>query len=87
MKTMTCNDLGSPCEFTHRGSTADEIIKAQDKHLRDMVSGDDRTHTTAHNEMKRRWRHAVSGMGWYRATERKFAARSEDGVVLGAARD
>ena len=45
MKTMTCKDLGGPCELAHRGNTADEIIKAQDKHLKEMVAGGDRTHT------------------------------------------
>ena len=47
MKTMTCKDLGGPCELAHRASTADEIIKAQDKHLRQMVAGGDHTHTNA----------------------------------------
>ena len=75
MKTMTCRDLGGPCESTHRASSPDEIIKAQDKHLREMVAGGDDTHTSALNEMKGRWRHPVSAMGWYRATKREFAAR------------
>lgn len=87
MKTMTCKDLGGPCEFAHRGSSADEIIKAQDKHLREMVVGGDQTHTTALDEMKRRWRHPLSGMRWYRAAKRKFAARAEDRADLGAVKD
>jgi predicted small metal-binding protein len=29
MKTMTCQDLGGPCDLAHRGESADEIIKAQ----------------------------------------------------------
>ncbi len=74
MKSMTCEDLGGPCEFAHWASSADEIIKAQDKHLREMVAVGDRTHTNALNEMKRRWRHPVSAMGWYLATKREFAA-------------
>ena len=28
MKTMTCKALGGPCEFSHKGGTADELIKA-----------------------------------------------------------
>ena len=86
MKTMTCKDLGGPCEFAHWASSADEIIKAQDKHLREMVAGGDDSHTDALNEMKRRWRHPISGMGWYRATKREFAARLEDPADAGAAR-
>ena len=86
MKTLTCKDLGGPCEFAHRASTADEIIKAQDKHLREMVAGGDHTHTHALDEMKGRWRHPISGMGWYRATKREFAARPEDRADAGAGR-
>ena len=87
MKTMTCKDLGGPCEFAHQGSTADEIIKAQDKHLREMVAGGDQTHTGPLNQMKGRWRHPISGMGWYKATKRAFAALPEDRADADAAAD
>src|SRR5262249_49946751 len=74
MKTMTCKDLGGPCEFLLNGSRADEVIKAQDRHLKDMVGSGDDSHQDAFKEMKGRWRHPISGMGWYRATKRAFAA-------------
>ncbi|MCW2603563.1 MAG: hypothetical protein JWN61_1698, partial [Pseudonocardiales bacterium] len=38
MKTMTCQQLGGPCEFVLEGGTADEVIKAQDRHLKQMVA-------------------------------------------------
>ncbi len=41
MKTMTCEQLGGPCELAHHGETADEVIKAQDRHLNEMVQGGD----------------------------------------------
>lgn len=78
MKTMTCKDLGGPCDFAHQASSADQIIKAQDKHVRAMVAGGDDTHTNALDEMKGRWRHPISGLGWYRSTKRDFAARPDD---------
>jgi len=81
---MTCKDLGGPCEIAHRASTADEIIKAQDQHLRAMAASGDHTHASALNEMKGRWRHPISGMGWYGATKREFAARPEDRADPGA---
>lgn len=84
MKTMTCKDLGGPCELAHQANSADEIIKAQDKHVKAMVAGGDGTHTDALNEMKGRWRHPISGMGWYRATKREFAARPDDRADPGA---
>ncbi len=78
MKTMTCRQLGGPCDFELRGETADEVIKTQDKHLQDAVAGGDQTHAGALGQMKGRWKHPVSGMKWYRNTKRDFAALPED---------
>jgi predicted small metal-binding protein len=79
MKTMTCQQLGGPCGFELRGATADEVIKAQDKHLKDAVASGDDAHRPALDEMKGRWKHPISGMGWYRAAKRDFAASPETG--------
>jgi predicted small metal-binding protein len=78
MKTMTCNQLGGPCDFTLRGNTANEVIKAQDSHLKEMVAKGDETHKSALKEMQARWKKPLSGMGWYRKTKREFAALPED---------
>jgi len=37
MKTMTCERLGGACDLALRGTTADEVVKAQDKHLSDVA--------------------------------------------------
>jgi hypothetical protein len=78
MKTMTCKQMGGPCDLALHGATADEVIKAQDGHLREMVDGGDTAHQPALKEMKGRWKHPISGMGWYRQTKRDFAALPED---------
>ena len=41
MKTMTCQQLGGPCDLALRGASADEVIKAQDSHVREVVAGGD----------------------------------------------
>lgn len=74
MKTMTCRDLGGPCDLRHAGKDANEVIKAQDEHLKAAVAGGDETHREALDEMKGRWKRPVSGMGWYRKVKRDFAA-------------
>jgi predicted small metal-binding protein len=74
MKTMTCQQLGGPCDLELRGSTADEVIKAQDRHLKDMVAAGDTTHEPALTAMKGRWKRPISGMSWYRKVKRDFAA-------------
>jgi len=78
MKTMTCKQLGGPCDLALQGSTADEVIKAQDKHLKEVVANGDHSHETALKQMKGRWKHPISGMGWYKDTKREFAALPED---------
>jgi predicted small metal-binding protein len=78
MKTMTCQQLGGPCDFAHSGATADEVIKAQDRHLKDAVSAGDTAHEEALKAMKGRWRHPKASMGWYKGVKSTFAARPEN---------
>lgn len=78
MKTMTCMQLGGPCEFAHHGETADDVIKAQDRHLNDMVEGGDDVHAPALKDMKGRWKHPIKGMGWYKQAKNDFAALPDD---------
>ena len=34
MKTMTCKDMGGPCDATFQGKKADEVIEAEGRHPR-----------------------------------------------------
>ena len=77
MKTMTCQQLGGPCATPHQGTTADEVIKAQDRHLRDVVAKGDADHEKALKEMKGRWKNPIKGMGWYKKAKADFAALPE----------
>ena len=81
MKTMTCRQLGGACDLVHRGDDANEIIHAQDRHLRDAVAAGDRDHEQALSEMKGRWKRPVSGLKWYRKVQRDFAALPVDAAV------
>ena len=78
MKTMTCKQLGGPCDQRHQGQSADDVIKAQDAHLKEMVARGDTAHEPARNEMKGRWKHPVSGMRWYRTAKKDFSLLPED---------
>ena len=78
MKTMTCRALGGPCDLEHRGESADDVIKAQDRHLKEAVKAGDATHQAARDEMKGRWRHPKKSMGWYRDAKQAFAAIAEN---------
>ncbi len=78
MKTMTCKQLGGPCDYANHGSTADEVIKSQDKHLKEAVAAGDAAHEGALKEMKGRWKNPIAGMGWYRKAKRDYAALPND---------
>jgi hypothetical protein len=78
MKTMTCKQMGGPCEMKFQGNTADDVIKAEDRHLREVVEGGDTAHEPALKAMKGRWKNPVKGMGWYRQVKKDFAALPED---------
>ena len=78
MKTMTCRQLGGPCDAQHHGEKADDVIHAQDAHLKEMVAAGDETHRSALEDMRGRWKRPVSGLGWYRSTKKAFAALPED---------
>ena len=77
MKTMTCRDLGGPCDLEHVGEDANEVIKAQDRHLRDAAAGGSTEHEPALRAMKGRWKRPVSGLKWYRQVQRDFEALPE----------
>ncbi len=74
MKTMTCKQLGGPCDVAHLGESADDVINAQDRHLKDAVAAGDSTHEAARDAMKGRWRHPKKSMDWYREMKATFAA-------------
>lgn len=77
MKTMTCRQLGGPCDLAHQGESADEVIKAQDRHLKEAAKAGDAAHLPAREEMKSRWRHPKKSLGWYRDTKAAFAQLPE----------
>lgn len=60
------------------GNSGDEVIKAQDRHLKEMVEGGDETHRDALKDMQARWKRPISGMAWYKNTKKAFAALPED---------
>jgi len=78
MKTMTCKQMGGPCDQAFSGETADDVINAQDQHLKDRVAAGDTAHEPANKDMRGRWKHPIKGMGWYKDTKKAFAALPDD---------
>ena len=78
MKTMTCREMGGPCDAPFLGNSADEVIKAEDAHLKEMVAKGDEAHKNTLKEMQNRWKNPIKGMGWYLKMQKAFAALPED---------
>jgi hypothetical protein len=78
MATMTCRQLGGACDLEHEGADHNEVVHAQDRHLKEVVAAGDASHEPALREMKGRWKRPVSGLRWYRQVQRDFAALAAD---------
>lgn len=78
MKTMTCRQLGGPCDLPHRGETADDVIQAQDRHLKEQEKAADATHQPARDDMRGRWRRPKKSLDWYFGMKKAFADLPED---------
>ena len=70
--------MGGPCDTPFHGASADDVIKAQDAHLKEMVAKGDETHKGALAAMQGRWKNPLKGMGWYMQTKKDFAALPVD---------
>ena len=81
MKTMTCKQLGGPCDLEHHGEDHNEVIKAQDQHLKDVVAAGNAEHEPALKAMKGRWKRPVSGMKWYKQVQRDFDELPSDAAA------
>ena len=77
MTTMTCQQLGGPCDLAHEGADYNEVIHAQDAHLKAAVAAGSVEHEPALKEMKGRWKRPISGMKWYKQVQRDFAALAQ----------
>ncbi len=78
MRTMTCRQLGGPCDLAHSGESADDVITAQDQHLKDAEKAGDASHQEARDAMKGRWRRPKKSLDWYNGVKRAFADLPND---------
>jgi len=52
MKTLTCRDLGGPCDTAFTASSFEEIGKKSHQHVMDQMAKGDAVHLSAANEMR-----------------------------------
>ena len=52
MKTLTCRDLGGPCDTAFTGNSFEEIGKKCRRHVIEQIQMGDEAHVSAADEMK-----------------------------------
>lgn len=79
MKTMTCRELGGPCDEAFQGETSEEIMNAGAAHLMEMAAKDaDEGHKEAAKMMEDARTNPEAAKEWGNKFEADFAAKAED---------
>lgn len=71
MKTMTCREMGGPCDMPISGNTAKEMMDNGAKHLMEM---NDEGHKKAMAMMEEMSKNPEAGKRWNEDFEKKFNA-------------
>lgn len=77
MKTMTCRQMGGPCDTAIQGNTAEELMANGAAHL-DEMAGKDEGHKKAQEMMAQMQANPDSGKDWNEKFMADFAALPED---------
>lgn len=77
MKTMTCQQMGGPCDFSMQANTADEMMQQGEQHLNDMAAKGDEGHVQAKAMMDEAAQDPAKGAEWFAKFTSDFAALPE----------
>ena len=78
MKTMTCRQMGGPCDMSISGNTADEMLKNSTKHIKEMTEKGDEGHKKVMVMMEEMQKNPATGKEWNDKFRMDFAALPED---------
>ncbi|NJO25467.1 MAG: DUF1059 domain-containing protein [Bacteroidia bacterium] len=74
MKTMTCKQLGGPCDMTFHANTFEEIAAMSKKHGMDMFQKGDAAHLEAMQEMQQVMQSPDAMNKWMETKRKEFDA-------------
>lgn len=80
MKTMTCRQLGGPCDAALHGATSVELMNNGSAHVMDMVAKGDEPHKQVLAMMEETQKNPAMAKEWGDKFEKDFAATPEDQV-------
>jgi hypothetical protein len=78
MKTMTCRQLGGPCDKEIHAETFDEMVEMSQKHGMEMAEEGDVEHILVMEETKEGMNDPEVMKEWVEKTHREFDALPED---------
>jgi predicted small metal-binding protein len=80
MKTMTCRQMGGPCDAPLHGNSADEVMAEGAKHIQEMTDKGDEGHKKVLMMMNEMQKNPDSEMNkqWTEKFSADFAALPED---------
>lgn len=78
MKTMTCRQMGGPCDEQIHGSTADEMMNNGAMHVTEMANSGDEEHKKVLAMMEETRQNPEAGKVWFEKFASDFAALPED---------
>ena len=73
MKTMTCKDMGGPCDTAMHAATPMEMMKMGGDHVNDMAAKGDAAHIEIKKQMDGAMSDPAAAAGW----EKEFMATWE----------
>lgn len=76
MKTMTCKQLGGPCEEEFRAKTFEEMVEKSKNHGMEMSQKGDEAHVRLMNQMKENMRSQSPAVmkEWFESKRKEFDA-------------
>ncbi len=78
MKTMTCKQLGGPCDKEFYANTFEEMAEMSKKHGMEMFQMGDEEHLNAMNEMQELMKSPEAMKEWFENRRKEFDALPEN---------
>ncbi len=78
MKTMTCKQLGGPCDKKFHVETFDEMVEMSQKHGMEMAEKGDVEHINVMEEVKEGMNNSEAMKEWVEKIQKAFDALPED---------
>jgi len=78
MKTMTCRQMGGPCDTAFHANTADEMMNQGAAHLNEMAAKGDEAHVAAKKMMDDAGKDPAAAKQWSDKFFADFAALPEE---------